>query len=73
MKNKFVIEGWVARDESGYLCIFSRRPARNLRLNLWYLLGNGHRYTLPKELYPELTWKDEPIRLKFEIIPYREE
>ena len=72
------ITGWIARDEfansrkdrglRGTLCIYEKFPERDNTEALggfWYT--NGGLIELPRELFPELTWVDEPVYVKLTI------
>ena len=64
-----VIQGWVARDECGFLAIYKRKPERELnpyvnRPSVW----NGEVITtLNEESFLSLTWSDEPIEVELTI------
>ena len=56
-----VIQGWVARASDGNLALFKRKPDREIyrRSNngLWF---GGSMTELDANLYPDLTWEDDP-------------
>lgn len=56
-----VIQGWVARASDGNLALFKRKPDREIyrRSNngLWF---GGSMSELDANLYPDLTWDDDP-------------
>lgn len=64
-----VIQGWVARDECGFLAIYKRKPERELnpyvnRPSVW----NGEVITtLNEDSFLSLTWSDEPIEVELTI------
>lgn len=48
---------WAARDEDGELYLYENLPDREE--NCWDG-GGGDIYELPADLFPSLTWEDEP-------------
>lgn len=54
-----VIQGWVARDVDGLLFFYSNKPKR-------YFIGEYSHWkgivinSIPKQLFPDLTWESEP-------------
>ena len=65
-----VIEGYVARDEYSGGRIFLHYPNiphRALRVNTWYNLENINPIRLPVEMFPNLKWEDEPIKVELTI------
>jgi len=72
MNGKYKIKGWVARDQitggdKTNLYFGYEKPTRIKTglYNTWF--GFGDFISLPKEMFPELTWKDEPIEVEFTI------
>lgn len=58
------IKGWIARDKTYELNFFSEKPQRHIedKLLSWDNIWVGKKLlVLDCDLYPELTWKDEPI------------
>lgn len=66
---------WIARDKDGWLCLYKEKPVRQLVEEFWmdadinYYLdykedGVGCFKIIDSELYPELTWEDEPIEIE---------
>ena len=58
---------WVARDKDGrlYLHVSSEKPIREG--DEWMGYSGGERsdfLSLPNDLYPELTWGDEPVEVE---------
>ena len=49
---------WVARDKDGELYLYDDLPNREDNNNCWG--GSRSMYDLPADLFPSLTWKDEP-------------
>lgn len=60
-----VIQGWVARDESGSLNVFDEEPTRDEELEMWSD-GLDH-FGLPYSSFPDLTWSDEPEQVEIII------
>lgn len=64
---------WVARDKDGCLCLFENKPWRQMIDKMWldfpcYIDYKYEPYTgcleqLDPDLYPDLTWEDEPIEI----------
>lgn len=67
-----VIEGWVARDKDDILCLYESCPVRFGDM-LWVEKdmelepSEQNVYILNKDLFPELKWEDEPMRVKITI------
>lgn len=58
------IKGWIARDKTYDLHFFSKKPKRNIadsRFNLDNVWIGKNWLVLDCDLYPNLTWEDEPI------------
>lgn len=64
-----VIQGWVARASDGHLVLFKRKPDREIYMRsnnngLWF---GGSMTELDSNLFPDLTWDDEPIECEIII------
>lgn len=60
---------WLAVDKNGTECLFSHKPSRGLEYYKWRIMVNGTFIELPKGsikklIGKELTWSDEPVKLK---------
>ena len=57
-----VIKGWVARDSSGFISLFSYLPDRVTKDNLgyWGRDDGSDEIDLPKSSFPDLTWESDP-------------
>ena len=58
------IKGWIARDKTYDLHFFSEKPQRNIadgRFDLDNVWIGKKLLVLDCDLYPKLTWEDEPI------------
>lgn len=64
-----VVQGWVARDSSGFISLFSYLPKRSTHTNVGYWGCDDGRdeIDLPKSLFPDLTWKEDPIEVELII------
>jgi len=62
------IKGYIARDAfMGELCLYSEKPYRNTEgLGIWKM-GIGGNIHLPKEMFPDLKWEDEPRMVEVTI------
>lgn len=62
---------WIVRSMGGELLLFLEPPYRvsitseGEDLNSWGPVLR--RYVIPSDLYPEIKWKDEPVKLKLKI------
>lgn len=67
-KETAVIEGWVARDQSGYLVLHYKKPHRTYGNTKWYSAQSQK--SLPRDSFPSVTWQSEPkkVRITLEII-----
>ena len=65
------IKGWVARDESGTLNLYMKKPELIFSdaLSKYYWRPVLERVPLKISLYPELKWKDKPIEVELTINP----
>lgn len=59
------INGYIARDAFlGELCLYSDKPYRNSDgLGIWKM-SKGCNFHLPKEMFPDLKWEDEPMMVE---------
>lgn len=64
-KIEAVIRGWVARDENGDLFMYSTKPFRDKTTELWF--GGLTMMTPSNDLFPDITWDDEPIKVELII------
>lgn len=67
------IKGWIARDKTYDLHFFSKKPKRNIadsRFNLDNVWIGKNWLVLDCDLYPKLTWEDEPIEVEITIKHY---
>lgn len=57
-----VISGWVARDNGGFISLFSYCPNRVIHNDLGYWGHNdgSDEIDLPKDSFPDLTWESDP-------------
>lgn len=53
---------WIARDKSGELIAFSKKPHRSCD-EMWETDSSSGFSTIYDEWFPELKWEDEPIEL----------
>lgn len=66
------IQGWVARDEEGYISLFPDKPERDMydcndvTYGFWDE-ANGHHIELPTDSFPSVTWQSEPKRVRITI------
>lgn len=60
-----VIQGWVARDKSGYLVLHYKKPHRTLGNAKWYSAQSQK--SLPRDSFPDLTWESDPIEVELII------
>lgn len=70
---KEVIEGFVTRDYNGFIYLWDRPPTRcrDSRCRWWEGFFST-RIELPEKSFPEITWEDEPKKVKV-IIEMEEE
>lgn len=61
------IHGWVARDKNGELNLFPGEPyrAEGRYLRCWY--NDGGFCRIDSKLFPEITWKSEPVEVELLI------
>lgn len=61
---------WIARDLDGTLWMIEGIPTRDEIKNVWVMpsveLAPNY-ILLPSELFPEITWEDEPVQAKIGI------
>ena len=62
------ISGWVCRDKDGRLLLFRLNKPQRETVGYWDSWDDGYEY-LPSNLFPNLTWQDEPIEVEIQIKP----
>lgn len=64
-----VIQGWVARDNGGFISLFSYRPDRVTKDNLgyWGRDDGSDEIDLPKSSFPDLTWDSDPEEVEITL------
>ena len=62
-----VIEGYVARDRSGFLLFFKNEPFRDRDLGTWNDNDLGAFNGFPIEMFPNLKWEDKPIKVDLSV------
>lgn len=60
-----VIQGWVARDKSGYLVLHYKKPHRTFGNAKWYSAQSQK--SLPRDSFSDLTWDSDPIEVELII------
>lgn len=72
-QSEATISGWVARTQNGTLGLLRIKPER--RCGDWWI-GVAPKdpaiYRLPSELFPALTWQDDPIEVEITIKPKKQ-
>ena len=79
MKTEYKLQGWVARDEcsgeESNLYIGQQKPKRILNdepgFGMWCDFGEF--MALPADMFPQLTYKDEPVQVEIIIKPKEDE
>lgn len=68
-KETAVLEGWVARDNDGFISLFSYCPDRVIKddLGFWGREDGLQEIDLPKDSFPSMTWQSEPKKVKITI------
>lgn len=67
-----VIQGWVARDQDGYISIFTSKPERDtcdkgdMPYGFWDDNTDQH-IELPITSFPDLTWESDPLQVEIII------
>ena len=65
-----VIQGWVARDENGRLCLYQNEPKREAYdfQPRGYWTDKTDKYIdFPPNLFPNITWKSDPQEVEITI------
>lgn len=52
---------WIARNANGSLFVYEKKPRRCNDLKTWQ---PGRFCQIPKHLFHDLTWEDEPIEME---------
>ena len=60
MENKY--KHWVARDNNGKLFLYNEKPKYYNDLKVWF--SGRICAKLDNNIFPDLTWKDEPIEVE---------
>lgn len=68
-KEAAVMEGWVARDNGGFISLFSHRPDRVIKedLGFWGREDGSNEIDLPRYSFPSVTWQSEPKKVRLII------
>ena len=64
------IEGWVARDEDGYISLYQEKPTRSLnssKTGYWWDDETASHIDLPTTSFPSVTWENSPKKVKLKI------
>ena len=66
-------EAWVARDSTGDLFCYKSKPIRGLSCTQWMFdykspWRGPAVFKIPNNLFSELTWRDEPIKISLSLI-----
>lgn len=67
-----VIQGWVARDQDGYISLFKDKPTRDtcdkddIPYGFWDEADSNH-IELPITSFPDLTWESDPQEVEIII------
>ena len=56
---------WIARDKDGELTLFSNKPHRYTEV--WWNDEFNDTMILNQNMFPNLTWEDEPIEVELVI------
>lgn len=57
---------YIARDEDGYLALYSKKPAKSV--SVWRTDVSGQEMMLPEDEFPEVRWEDkEPTEVELQI------
>ena len=64
------IDGWVARDKSGDLFIYARKPERDFIKSYWE--GETSDITPDNDLFPDITWESDPFEITITIKPKKQ-
>ena len=59
------IKGWVARDKDGTLVFYGQKPDREI-VN-WDDSGTDEHVCINQNMFPDLKWEDEPIKVGLTI------
>lgn len=63
-----VVEGYVARDQDAGLFFYPHKPTRKARgIGYWANQSTDKDYLIPTEMFPNLKWEDEPIKVELSI------
>ena len=64
-----VIQGWVARDNGGFISLFLYRPDRVIHndLGFWGHNDGSDEIDLPRSSFSDLTWDSDPLPVEIII------
>ena len=64
-----VIQGWAVRDKDGTLNLFygSDKPIKRGQDEYWSVVAGAVFEYLPREMFPDLTWSNDPIEVEIII------
>lgn len=68
-KETVVREGFVARDEDGFISVYQNKPTRDEYdcHGFWHDDNSGSHIDLPTDSFPSVTWQNEPKRVRITI------
>lgn len=58
---------WIARNTDDTLVLFQSKPILNDNLDWEEILNEDYMF-IPDYLFPQVTWKNSPQRIKLELI-----
>lgn len=61
-KQTATIEAWICKDKNNSLKICNEKPYRNMVLECWS--SGVSSITIPKEMFPNITWDTTPKKVK---------
>lgn len=64
------INGWVARDKYGDICVYENKPTR--RYDFWFDDDAPNFTLLPITSFPSVTWESDPLEVTITIKPKKQ-
>ena len=57
---------WIARDKSGHLQMFNRKPHKDE--GAFWVEGASNALLLPKSLFPKITFENSPKKIEIKLL-----
>ena len=64
-----IMKLWVARDEDGWIYLYTKKPYRNVKLGIFECSNKkSHCEPIGKRHFPSVTWENSPQEVELKLI-----